>query len=756
MNIKSVARGVSIGALFLITLIPLIVAQDVGTTFSEVHGLFSGLIISIIALLRVPFFLTGGYTNLFFPYITGKAIAFRILVEIAFAGWAVLVLLDKRYRPQFSWLGALLTIFVVWMFIADAFAINPEKAFWSNFERMEGWVTLIHLYALFVVSSSVLTVNNLWRKFWLTSLGVSFVVGLYGLLQIAGLATIHQGGVRLDATLGNAEYLSAYFLFHIFIAAWLTVKEYKDKTWLRYALPLLALFETYLLFETQTRGAVLGLIAGAFVAAGIAAVVAGGKARTYAASATVAVLVLAGGFFLLRNASFVQDSPALTRIASISLDQGSTRFTLWHMAYEGFLVHPVLGWGQEGYNYVFNRFFEPSLYGQEDWFDRAHNWFIDWLVAGGLPAFLLAISLFVASVWQLARSKFTRSEKAGIAGVLAAYAVYAVFVFDNLVTAVLFILVIAYVHARSARPIAYFEKLPELAEENATTLAIPVIAVALCAVIYFVNVPGLRAGSELITALTPQPTGIPGTVAVFEDLLSHPAWGAQEIREQLVSVAVQIADSSTASSADKASIGNLAVSEMQKQIQATPMDARGYLELALAYRVVGDEADAFKQDEAAAALSPNKETIYIEEGSSLESAGNATAAKTAYDKAYALGPEFPQLAAYAAAGDILTGDAPGAQALLLKNFGTTTVDNEQIILAYYLTKDWANLITLLTQYVADQHGSANAYFRLASGYVSAGNLAAAKQAVEAGIKSDPSAATEGQTLLTELAAMGAR
>jgi O-antigen ligase/Tfp pilus assembly protein PilF len=714
-----VARWTAIGALFLLPLVPLFVAN-----------------------------------GLFFPFITGKAFAFRILVEIACAAWVVLACLDKRYRPQFSWLGALFVVFVAWMFVADCLAINPGKALWSNFERMEGWVTLIHLLALFLVASSVLTVGKLWRAFWLTTLGVSFIVCLYGLLQIIGVATIHQGGARLDASFGNATYLAVYFLFHIFIAGWLTVGEIKERTWLRFALPLLIVLETVLMIETATRGAVLGVVIGALIAGFLAAVLSGGKARTWGAGAAVLLLLVAGGFFLARNTSFVQHDSTLQRISSISLDQGATRFTLWHMAYEGTLVHPVFGWGQEGYNYVFNQFYEASLYGQESWFDRAHNSFIDWLVAGGLPAFLIYISLFLASFWLLfKRPEFSTAEKIGISTLLIAYAVHSLFVFDNLISSLLFVFVIAYIHQRSSRPIAYFENLGELAEDTASTVALPVATVVLLVVLWFVNVPGISTATELITALSPSADGPAGQLATFKDVLSHPAFGAQEAREQLVSFATQSVGSSNVRDTDKAAIVSYTLTQMQEQVAELPRDARLRLELSIAYRLAGDDANALKQDIAAEQLSPQKEDIYNQEGMTRWEAGDFAGAKAAFDKAFALAPESSDLAVYAAIGDVITGDSAGANAILQKAFGTTTVDNQTLMLAYYRTKDWPALIASLTQYVADQKGSSESWFRLAAGYVNAGDLADARKAVESGIAAHPEAAQEGQTLLGQLQAM---
>src|SRR4051812_44804050 len=104
--------------------------------------------------------------SLFFPFITGKAFAFRIIVEILFALWLVLVLRDKKYAPRFSWLSAVITGFAVVVLIADLAGVNPIRSLWSNFERMEGWVTIIHLWAYFIVVTSVFGSGEEGRRMW--------------------------------------------------------------------------------------------------------------------------------------------------------------------------------------------------------------------------------------------------------------------------------------------------------------------------------------------------------------------------------------------------------------------------------------------------------------------------------------------------------------------------------------------------------------------------------------------------------------
>ena len=308
--------------------------------------------ITVGSLFIIPFLPLFVANNLFFPFITGKNFAFRILVEIAFVGWVLLMLVDAKYRPRFSWTAAIFGVFVVWMAIADAFAVNPAKAFWSNFERMDGWVTLIHLFLFFLVAGSIFAADKLWRKWWLTFLGVAAIICGYGFLQSAGVLAVHQGASRLDATFGNSDYLACYMLFAIAVSLWQAFETKITGTWskvLKYGLLVLTALEIVILFQTATRGAILGFVGAIGLGALLWMVESGKKGRRAAGAALLALLIVIGGFFLLRNTSFIQHDASLSRIANISLKDPETytRFTIWHMAIEGFEQKPVTGWGQK-------------------------------------------------------------------------------------------------------------------------------------------------------------------------------------------------------------------------------------------------------------------------------------------------------------------------------------------------------------------------------------------------------------------------
>src|SRR3989344_5218185 len=112
--------------------------------------IFAGLFI-------VPFIPFLVYSSFFFPFITSKAFTWRIIIEIVFAAWILLALLDANYRPKKS------------VILYAVFGVAPVKSFWSNFERMEGYITLLHLGMFFLVISSVFKEVD-WKRWWNVSL----------------------------------------------------------------------------------------------------------------------------------------------------------------------------------------------------------------------------------------------------------------------------------------------------------------------------------------------------------------------------------------------------------------------------------------------------------------------------------------------------------------------------------------------------------------------------------------------------------
>ena len=132
--------------------------------------------------------LNWGTSGLYFPFISGKNIVFRALVEIAFAGWVLLAIRDALYRPNLkkSPLTVAYAVFIVVILIADIFGVDHDKSIWSNYERMEGFVGHIHFFAYFFVLTAMLPTLNDWKKMWKIFLAADLLVLVYGYAQLLG------------------------------------------------------------------------------------------------------------------------------------------------------------------------------------------------------------------------------------------------------------------------------------------------------------------------------------------------------------------------------------------------------------------------------------------------------------------------------------------------------------------------------------------------------------------------------------------
>lgn len=719
MTTKNIARWVTLGALFIIPFLSLYVAQ-----------------------------------GLYFPFITGKNFAFRILVEIAFAGWVVLAFADKRYRPHFSWTLASYKTFVFWMLLAALFAVNPHKAFWSNYERMDGWITLIHLYLLLVVGSSVLSAENAWRKWWLAFVGSSAIVTLYGVLQMLGLRAIHQGSTRVDATLGNAEYLAGYLLFAIAITLWQAFEtREQNQRWLRYALFALSIVEVVVLFATGTRGTLIALVAAAAFGALLWVKEAGKQGRRVGATVLAILVVLVGGLFIVRDASFVKHSPNLERLASVfSLKEAlGTRSTIWHMAIEGAQERPITGWGQEGFNYVFNKFYQPSLYAQEPWFDRAHNLFLDWLIAGGIPALLLFLAALVSAFVALYRAPVSRFERVFLLSALVGYAVQGLVVFDNLFTYLPFVMILGVAHSVSMRPIRVVENAREVTGASLDTLIAPAALVVAALLVWFVNVPSVQAGTDLISAITPG-NSVDARFSYFQKAVDDGGLAHQEIVEQLIPFAGQTALDQSVSADTRTKLVVYANDQMKAELERAPKDARLLLQYALFLRSIGNVQDAQAVSAKARAESPNKQTVILEQGLEAFQLKQYDAAKAYFTQAYQLDTGYKDPVAYIAATLILQKQVPAAKALLQETFGTATYDHPMIELAYYQNQDWADLAAVLQAKLAKTPDAQTSY-QLAAAYAQEGKRDAAIAQVRktmAAYPTDTQAQVQGQMLLQAL------
>ncbi len=608
------------------------------------------VIMGFVAVPFIPFIILS--SNTFFPFIVGKNFAFRVVVEIMLAAYLVLAAIDPAYRPKKSYLLGALGAFIGIITIAAIFGENPTKSFWSNFERMEGVVTYFHLFAYFIVASTVLTVRAMWRPYLNLHLAAGAIMAIYAVFQWANVLEIVQDGARVNGRLGNAAYLGTYALFNIFLAGFFLVRESFTTTGERVRVAIygtIVLLQTFVLYHTATRGAMLGLLAGAILTTLFIAIFERERKvlRMSAAGILLAVVLFIGVFISMRDAQFVKDSPVLSRFGAISLTEQTTksRFMVWGMAIEGFKERPVLGWGMENFNYVFNEYYNPKMHGQEQWFDRAHNVFFDWLIAGGLPALLAYLALFGCAVYCIWRrgSPLTVVEKSVLTGLLGGYFFQNLFVFDNITSLIYFFTILAFVESlshKTAVPQKKKEAHQGVSEDIAFVVSGSAIILAIV-LIYTVNYKGYMQNTTLIRAMSePSKDGPAHNLALFKDTIAYGSFGTSEAREQLGQISLNGFDSSKEVSNIQKSFLSLAVEELAKQADGLPRDARYQLLAGSLLSRIGQADKALPYLIKAHELSPAKQTILFELGSAYYSKKDMAKAEEIFKQAYELAPEY--------------------------------------------------------------------------------------------------------------------
>lgn len=706
--------------------------------------------------------------SMFFPFITGKNFAFRILVEVMLGAWVLLMFIDATYRPRFSWILVAAGTFLAVMTVADFTGVNPYRSFWSNYERMEGLITLIHLFLYFIIAGSVLTTDHAWKWFWRTSLGVSLIVAVYAYAQLHGGEAIHQSSNRLDATFGNSIYLAIYALFHFFLAAFLFFRESKEDSLFRFAYPVVAVVNLVVIYYTQTRGTLLGLVGGVFLALLLAALFdrEHPERKKYAMGGVLGVLILVVMFVAWRDAPWIQANKTLGRMANISLTDPTTisRFMIWNMSWEGFKERPLLGWGQDNFLYVFAKHYNPKMWNQEPWFDRSHDVFFDWLIAGGALGLLAYLSLFLAAlyyIWSSKNQHLSVLERGVLTGMLVGYFIHNIFVFDNLTSYIVFFAFLGYLHAQSlpAVPPQNNERSRSRAEKGneleAGDLAVAaVIVVALTAsIIYLVNIRNINANIALINALRPEGIFVVGPNGqkeiAIKEVLDRRLFGTGEAREQLAQLAMHAVDPRVPEEIRR-QFYELTASEFEQELADDPTNVRMISFAAAFYQQFGQFDKALGYFKKAIELSPKRQPPYLDLSQMLSAEGNHKDAEQVAKIGYELEPKDPDSALAYAVALVYQKKLEEADSILAPFRGSSLVYQSRLVNAYGNGHYYDKVVELLNEKIAKGDASGRDYLALSGAYAGLGENAKAIAAVEKGMSVDATIKAESEQVLRQL------
>jgi O-antigen ligase/tetratricopeptide (TPR) repeat protein len=715
------------------------------------------ILVGIFLIPFIPLYVANG---MFFPFITGKNFTFRIIVEIILALWAILALRDRSYMPGKSMVISSVGAFLAVMTVADIFGANFYRSFWSNYERMEGLVALLHMCGYFLVAGSVLNTGKLWDKYLKTILGAGVLISLFVFGQLAGMFNINQGAWRVDATFGNSTYLAVHMLFLMFIAMYyhFRTKEVVTRT-SRFLYIVLTGLYLFVLYRTATRGALIGLVIGTIATGLLLVYHESGRTKKIATRVLTGIFLALLLFIPARNLNFIKNSQTLNRFTQINFESitHEPRLMVWGSALKGFMENPILGWGQDNFNLVFNKYYNPGMYSQEPWFDRAHDVFFDWLTAGGILGLLSYLGIFFAAIYTIWRRSdrlvLTVTDKAILTGMLIAYFIQNIFVFDNLMSYTLFFTLLAYLHygSRVMPVVTHKARVSNSEDKLFLQVSSSIILIGLILSMYFVNVKPILASKAIIGALSSP--DLKQGLDKFKQVFAYKTFGSVEAREQLTQRAVAVRGSDAPNDV-KLEYFNLAKDEMLKQIESSPDDARYRVFLSTLFTNYGLQDDALAQAQKAVELSPKKQTLLFGLASVYINRGQFDKAYEIAKYAHEVEPNFNEAQNIYAAISIYAkkDNEPAIQEILNKNFGSDTPLDDRFISAYAAVARYDKVIEIWKKKIEKDPNNPQFHISLAASYLGNKQRSLAISELRVAIKMNPAFKEQGEHFISEIQA----
>lgn len=624
--------------------------------------------------------------SLFFPFITGKNFFFRILTEVIFIAWAALAVLRPEYRPRFSYILASFSAFIAILGVATVFGVDPYHSFWSNFERMEGYITHLHVLMLFFALGHTFQKERDWSYIFHTSLAVSAIAAAYGLFQGLGIISMLGAG-RPYATFGNSIYFAVYLMFHLFIiTAFFIVTR---QTTLRVVYGSLFILEALVFFFAASRGAFIGFTVGAVCIALASIFLSKNKLHRGVVLSAIACFVIFITFIrLYPSASVIQRSDLVSRLASIEISKlgEDSRVMIWNIAWRAFQERPILGWGPENFIIPYAKYYNPNLYGNEAWFDRAHNMLLEWLVASGVLGFIAYMSIFV-SVGLILRALVKKNKMTAflailVGGVFIAYIIQNIFVFDNIVTYLMVVCILAWLHSFTVGQ----RTAPTRSVQNPQRLlAASSIIVVGCLLAIVANAKPFMAAVRIIDFLGafPQQKNAGEIAKLYDQVVGYGTFGTSEARERLADTLVQISPQvQSTPSPQFIRLLDKSVSELELEAERQPYVARYPIFLGKLYTLkttfqgIGMEK-AEENYRKALEIAP----MYIQSNLGLAElyliSGKNNLAIESADRAFTLAQRSPGMFYAVLSTHLLANDAPGATRVLHDFLKTTDFKPDQ-------------------------------------------------------------------------------
>ena len=547
------------------------------------------IVIVILPLLNFP--------PLFSPPDFGKAIIFRIIVSILLFLFVVKSLFSKSFgrgyvpkkglseaaeqgprlagsaaesgavpprwrrelrtffgttRAPFVSLAVLFFVF----FLATIFSVDPHHSLFDTPYRNGGSLNFFFYIIFAVLVFFTIKDEKKWQKIWIAALIAGLLISFVGIEQKFGFLykIFHQNfiiyrGYESPSTLGGPIFFGNYLLTLIFVFLSFGLKEGRWKWRIFYILSSLILIFT-LIFCAEKRGPLAGLAVGClwfffFYPK---------KAILLKSSTIIIFILVIFGFYYLssHHIYFIEGQPLIEKMIGLfskmspSLETLGSRYQSWRVSFGAIKEKPILGWGPENFSIAFDKYYDPSLPGlQKDpethasWWDRAHNFLIDYAISAGILGLLAFLGLLGTVFWQLQRLKpptklrinyeYTNNNSIlahGVQTTFLAYFTALLFSFDTPPTYIIFFLLIGFsLYLIQKETYTETHKTEHKKTQKNSLCKSVFLSVLFCVLIWFIwglNIKPLKINEKINVAVArSEAKNCEGAMSIMENLLKN-------------------------------------------------------------------------------------------------------------------------------------------------------------------------------------------------------------------------------------------
>ncbi len=321
------------------------------------------------------------------------------------------LLFNKQDKVSFfkSPILIVLGLYLAYLFISAIAGVDFAASFWSRAERTSGLFYLTHFIPFFLVLIHVFSKQDSRDRLIKVILVSSGIYSTCSFLGRQGLGILFRNNPYDGFMFGNSSFAAMYLLGAFMLSIYFVARKQSIK-WFEYLIPFIFVANPFFInFKMFSRGiSGPGDILGIAKASSIALVVSLGmlavifciskiRQEKIRIKVAIGVAVLAFVSLLAMMVSLLNPEGVVRK----AYEQQTTlaRSLVWEISKEAASQKPVTGWGTDNFPVAFQNNFDNRLleaeYGNEPWFDRAHNIVLDQAVDTGYVGIVLYFAIYL-------------------------------------------------------------------------------------------------------------------------------------------------------------------------------------------------------------------------------------------------------------------------------------------------------------------------------------------------------------------------